>query len=1451
MRSYRLAAVLLLAMSFLALPAAEPRPAGAPQAAGEPRALIPADGSGWTFDNGREFAGAVGSLALDDSVEPQRKPALALHGDFTKGGNYVQAGVPLAGDFDRLAWWFKTPGGAHATARLIDATGQCHQLVLRLGGATTWQHLELPIERFFTLIADGQSLPLVERYEHWGGAGDGKWHGPAKQFFILVGRDTFAGASGTVWLSGVQALPAAPTAPATRIIQEVRLDDFLREGEVDWKLSLGTEFPGAQGTLTAVADQPAAGEHALRLQGDFSKGGAYISAEKDLGGVELQEIRLRVRSTVAHCGVRLIDGTGQCHQSKGFALSADGQWHDVVIKPSEIAGGEHWGGANDGKWHGAAKLLALNIGKTGELLLSDIRALVVSTAQVAAPAYQEGFEGGAALPAGWQVEGDVTVGGPAAAGECALRFARPLSAVDTPTRASGAWFPATSGPWSVGGAATTQLHSPDASFCLEIGLEAGDASGKVLARREVKAPFGSTAWQRFASAVDLPDGTTQARFAITLAKADGTAQVDALSAAPVTQGTRGDAQIDRLVLSTPRIGNLLFPEDPVAFTVDVPVKHPLPAARMTVQGVVRDFWGAEVGAPLTAQLTRGGFADGRMTYRATLDFSAQNLEIGKYYELHVTVPGGPATEHSGFARLPLAETKALPPGSVPFTIRSWDGRIREYVQLADRLGIRQFGLWGHVANAAPYQPSLPQGDLVQELGGTWLTGTEAGAVEHDGFKKVTEQGLRDGMTAFLQQFAGKGLQALCQGNEPPEDPSKVAEKVRAYKAIYEAVKAFDPKITVIATSVGANEAFFSAGFQNWCDAYDFHVYESYHDVRRAMQNYKAMMAKYNAVKPIHCTELGLNSQGMSRHTVAVEMVKKFASFFAEGGVSVSWFGIMYPDKEGTSRGSSGSAHNVFDCQYSRYNPKLDAVMYYQMVNGIAARKFVGEQTYADGSDAYLFRDAGGACFQILWNDRGAVTAQIPLPGADHITLLRVDGSSLALVPHDGGVTLRVSPEPVLLRFHQAEGALATQLAAPRLQFAGAVPEVVKGGSVDLDVTGPELTAATVRVVAPLGWQSSSTSPAAGTVRVHLTAPAETAASEGRVALQRLDGSGVSGELMLDVVLRSPVEVVLLPYAARGDQPGGIALTLRNRGTEARTVSWSTVLEGAFPLAKGSYRLADPQVPQAVLVGDTDGSVELAAGAERSVRLALRDADALTIYRATVAAHDEQGKQMTVSRYIGGFGHAPHATSALTLDGKLDEAVWAQAPVLPLDRAEQLLRYGVNQQPPRAWGGVAELSAGLRVVWDERNLYLGVTVRDDVYRATGCDSGLWTMDGIQLLVDPYRAAASKAGKYDYTLGVGTKGPQAWCHLSAQADVASGLVPEITVVMSPVTSAGDRTYEIAIPWGRLAPFAPKPGADLGLCLIVNDDDGQGRDGFIGWFSGAHLKEVDMVGDIILGE
>ncbi|MBP5232756.1 MAG: hypothetical protein J6333_05060, partial [Planctomycetes bacterium] len=250
-------------------------------------------------------------------------------------------------------------------------------------------------------------------------------------------------------------------------------------------------------------------------------------------------------------------------------------------------------------------------------------------------------------------------------------------------------------------------------------------------------------------------------------------------------------------------------------------------------------------------------------------------------------------------------------------------------------------------------------------------------------------------------------------------------------------------------------------------------------------------------------------------------------------------------------------------------------------------------------------------------------------------------------------------------------------------------------------------------------------------------------------------------------------------------------------------------------------------------------------------LTIEDCDPQTIYRVRATVTDERGGRVTQARYVGGFAEAKRVAAPVALDGKLDEPAWAQAKVMEIREKRQMFTFDA-QKLDVLWNGPEDLSARWRALWDKENLYLAVEVTDDAHHVQFADGAIWNQDGLQFLFDPARLSAEKAGKYDYSVGLGTKGPQAWCHLTADANERTGEAIGISVAVADLPgSKGGKLYEIAIPWKRLAPFKPALGADLGMSLILNEDDGEGRFGFMGWFSGVHSKELDLVGDLVLTE
>jgi len=1082
--------------------------------------------AGWSFGNGPEFPGATGGFTVDTENKHDGHASLKLAGDFTKGGNYVQAGRQIDHvDIRELSMWVRSPDASQFTLRINDATGQTHQINLKTEVTSDWQHIVFPLERFFAHRGEADAVTNVAKYESWGGAKDGAWHGPATALYLLVGRSNEKKIT-TLWLSDLTIVPRPTAIPGAEIARSIPLDEIL-EGQHDWQFSKGEEFRGANGSLSVVKNMPTPGQSCLRLAGDFTGGGAYVAAIKNLKALDVKDvsaIHLRARSDNAtSVSVQLVDGTGQTHQRKGIPITSDGQWHDLVIKPTEIAGGEHWGGSQDGKWHGPPTQFVLSLTdhsdakeKKPALDLADIRAVAMSPV-FAQDAFKSDFEE-ATLPSGWSSIGGVSLDSTEAYhGKSSLRLSRAVDDAQKPCNAISPSFHATAGQWNLSLACKADLTSPDSSYNAAVQLECLDATGKIIDRLTIADLFGKHTWQPIEKRVELPPGIASARFVTQLNKSWGSFWIDALSASYLAPSAHKDDRIARILFSTTQLGNLLFPDDPRTVNVTVEARKPLRDNQHTITYVVRDYWGAEQTHPAEASIGPSEKKGDKLTYSASIDLSKVPLEIGRYYELHASIPqegDEPFHNYTSFAILPEAETKRYKPEEVPFTSRNWDNRFPEYVRLTDRLGVRICGIWGGWSSKPPYKAEAPTLDLCAKLGMGWLTGTPAATIE-SGKTEYDETALREGVRHLIEQYGNVRPMIINLGNEPHGTGARVLANVAAYKAVYEEAKKTDPTIPVVATSVEPNEEYFKAGYGKWCDAYDFHIYETADDVRRTIGEYRELMKKYDVVKPIWSTELGLNSQGMTRYAVAVEVIKKFSTFFAAGGSSVSWFGLLYPDPEGKDHGSSSDSHNIFDCRYNHYCPRLDAIAYYNGVNAIATKKFVAEKQYPDGISDMLFRDRDQHSLQVLWKKKGRQDVAIPLAGVKEVTAIRIDGSRRKLNAGSKALTLSITEDPILLLYDGGAATLPDSLATPEATLETLPPSIARHGATNLDVQLTGATAGELTVRAPAFWIASKPQASADhkTARITLTPPDSTVIREADVTIEIGDASGTPhGEL---------------------------------------------------------------------------------------------------------------------------------------------------------------------------------------------------------------------------------------------------------------------------------------------------------------------------------------------------
>ena len=214
---------------------------------------------GWGFSNGQEFPGATGSLTVDRDAVDRGHPTLRLEGNFEKGGAYVNLGRKFEPtEVRRIVFRLKYPSHRELGLQIADSTGQTHQMRLALKESDDWQEAILPLEAFFGQRGTAGAVTGISRYETWGGAKDGKWHGPATGLYIGIGPEEGKKAP-TLWISEIAIEP--PCDSFQENFAEKPGPGWKWDGSVDRDAAVSAATPGSlrlQRTVNEVDRKTAA-----------------------------------------------------------------------------------------------------------------------------------------------------------------------------------------------------------------------------------------------------------------------------------------------------------------------------------------------------------------------------------------------------------------------------------------------------------------------------------------------------------------------------------------------------------------------------------------------------------------------------------------------------------------------------------------------------------------------------------------------------------------------------------------------------------------------------------------------------------------------------------------------------------------------------------------------------------------------------------------------------------------------------------------------------------------------------------------------------------------------------------------------------------------------------------------------------------------------------------------
>ncbi|RAU98158.1 S-layer homology domain-containing protein [Paenibacillus sp. YN15] len=185
-------------------------------------------------------------------------------------------------------------------------------------------------------------------------------------------------------------------------------------------------------------------------------------------------------------------------------------------------------------------------------------------------------------------------------------------------------------------------------------------------------------------------------------------------------------------------------------------------------------------------------------------------------------------------------------------------------------------------------------------------------------------------------------------------------------------------------------------------------------------------------------------------------------------------------------------------------------------------------------------------------------------------------------------------------------------------------------------------------------------------------------------------------------------------------------------------------------------------------------------------------------------------------------------AGITVDGSLDD--WDGYAGLALPNA------GTTQNQVNGWTGPEDVSVEARFAYDAEAFYLAAKVTDDQHVAIA-DADMWTGDSLQF-------AFGENGVYGAEYGLNLKDgeTQVWRWKNGTA-----LLDKSTVTAKVAQQGNQVLYEARIPWE--AAFSQAPGdGPVSFSMLVNDNDGSGRKGWLEWTSGiGRVKDGKQLGSL----
>lgn len=630
------------------------------------------------------------------------------------------------------------------------------------------------------------------------------------------------------------------------------------------------------------------------------------------------------------------------------------------------------------------------------------------------------------------------------------------------------------------------------------------------------------------------------------------------------------------------------------------------------------------------------------------------------------------------------------------------------------------------------------------------------------------------------------------------------------KTTYETVKPAHPGLPVVGmvtagTPLTWMEEVFKLGGLNYMDAVSFHPYrypDSPDGMGDVIQGLDQLIRKYNngQPKPMWISEFGwptfIGAKGVTEKVQADYVLRSHVVALSKGVEKIIWYDFM---NDGTvkdlNEDNFGIIRNVAD-EMGPHSPKPAYAVYAAMTKELTHAEFVREEKANPAVKSFVF-DQNGQPLRVLWS--AAASTSAALLTDQPVQILDMMGNVNTLVPYEGKVYLTLTGEPVYIKGNITGIALDAT-------FSLNGPGAYAGEPVDVTVT-----------MSNSGLQELMFALDVEGQRYPLQADAGATVSR-EVRMTGLDqpgqrfmdgwlyaGSNRVGYLRYAATVQPSYEITIHPAFSdtaateqalkfkiknlSAEKPLSVVKAEWKLGAQSGTEQWNAALN---PGEMRTFTIPIRPTP-------------IGAGNAAQVKLAL----------GTAGSYSYQGNLEFNPIFPG---------TIQAVDGVPDPEITASAPIIDLAK-------GTNKIS--GYQGAADLGGGVWLHYDRDNLYLTARIQDNLHAYPKSGAEIWQNDSIQFGISKGLPGQS-TDWYEYGLSQTGNGPQLY-RWTAPKGKAAGTVDNGQLQIKRDETKKTTVYELALPWSELEPVRVAKDGVISFSLLVNDNDGNGRRGWIEWGSG----------------